>query len=111
MLQMCLRNKDKVLQYLKGHAGELPEISAKQLGALNVVGAVQLLVDRVSTIGGATHGQQENILVEGILESQSHGNGSSLAGQVGLDLEDALNSLGSSHWIKRRNISQLRVKI
>jgi len=53
----------------------------------------------VSTIRGAAHGQQENVLVQGILEGQGHGDGSSLTGQVRLYLEDALNSVGGGNIV------------
>ena len=59
--------------YLKVLGGELPEVGTEQLGALDVVGAVQLFVDGVGAIGGTTHGQQEDVLVEGILEGQGDG--------------------------------------
>lgn len=81
---------------LKVLGGQLPEVGTEQLGALNVVGTVQLLVDGVGTIGRATHGQQEDVLVKGILEGQGDGDRASLASQVGLDLEDALDSSGGS---------------
>lgn len=86
----------KQRSYLKVLGGQLPEVGTEQLGALDVVGAVQLLVNRVSAIGRATHGQQEDVLVEGILEGQGDGDRASLASQVGLDLEDALNSSSGS---------------
>lgn len=82
--------------YLKVLGGELPEVGTEQLGALDVVRAVQLLVDGMGAIGGTTHGQQEDVLVEGILEGQGDGDRASLTSQVGLDLEHALNSGGSS---------------
>lgn len=76
---------------------ELPKVGTEQLGALDVVGAVQLLVNRVGAVRGAAHGEQQNVLLEGILEGQGDGDGATLTGQIGLDLEDALNSVGSGN--------------
>lgn len=50
------------------------QVSAEQLGSLNVVPAVKLLVHGVSGVSGAAHGKKENVLSGGLLEGQSYGN-------------------------------------
>lgn len=69
------------------------QIGAQQLDTLNVVPLVQLLVDRVGAVGGAAHGQQQDVLARGLLKGQGDGDGAALAGVVGLDAPDPLDGL------------------
>lgn len=57
-----------------GLLGHVVQVSTQQLGSFDIIPAVQLLVGRVSGIGGAAHGQQKDILASGFLEGQCHGN-------------------------------------
>ena len=53
--------------------GHVVQVRAKQLRALDVVPAVELLVDGVRGVGGAAHGEQEDVLARGLLEGDGHG--------------------------------------
>lgn len=48
------------------------EVGSQQLDALDIVALIQLLVDGVSTIGGAAHGQQQHILASSLLEREGN---------------------------------------
>lgn len=49
------------------------QISTEQLGALDVVGLVEFLVDGMSGIRGTSHWQQKNVLSGGLFEGQCDG--------------------------------------
>lgn len=49
------------------------QISAQQLGALDVIAAIEFLVDAVRGVGRAAHGQQEHVLARGLLEREGYG--------------------------------------
>ncbi len=49
------------------------QVSSKQLDTLNVVVLVELLVDRVGTVGRASHGEQEDILASRLFEGKGNG--------------------------------------
>jgi hypothetical protein len=88
------------------------QISSQQLNTLNVVALIELLVNRVSTIRGATHRQQEHILARSLLESKGNRDAgncvssdtpssdsmidlpSTLTSVIRLDAPYTLNSLG-----------------
>lgn len=50
------------------------QICAQQFSSLNVVSPIQLLVDGVGGIGGATHRKKQDVLAGGLLESQCNRN-------------------------------------
>lgn len=70
------------------------QVRTKQLDSLNVVAAVELLVDGVRSIGRATHWQQKNILASCLLESKSDWNAAAFSGEIGLDFPHIFDSLG-----------------
>ena len=72
------------------------EVRTKGLGALNVVGHVDLLVGRVSTVITTANGQENNTGLENILEAQGDGNRTTLASVVGVDAPHLLGGSGSS---------------
>lgn len=53
---------------------------------LDVVAHVELLVLRVRHVVAGAHGQQQHVLVAGLLQRDSHRDGAALAGHVGLRL-------------------------
>lgn len=69
------------------------QVSAQELNAFDVVLLVELLVDGVSAVGGATHGQQQHILARGLLKGESDGDAAALASEVGLGAPDTLDGL------------------
>jgi hypothetical protein len=44
------------------------QISAQELDALDIIHLVKLLVDGVCRVGGAAHGEEEDILASRLLE-------------------------------------------
>ena len=70
------------------------QVGTQELDALNVVLLVELLVDGVGTVGGATHGKEKDVLASGLLEGQGDGDGTTLASEVGLHTPDTLGGLG-----------------
>lgn len=53
--------------------GHIMQIGAQQLGALDVVPPVELLVDGMRGVGGAAHGEQEDVFAGGLLEGDGYG--------------------------------------
>ena len=49
------------------------QVSAQQFNAFNVVSLVQLLINRVCCICGASHRKKEYVLASSLLECQGHG--------------------------------------
>lgn len=49
------------------------QISAQQLRTLDVVPAVELLVDGMRGVGGAAHGEQEDVFARGLLKGYGYG--------------------------------------
>jgi hypothetical protein len=72
---------------------DVVQVRAEQLGALDVVALVKLLVDRVGGVSAAAHGQEEHVLASRGLESESDGDGATLASEIGLDAPDLLDGL------------------
>lgn len=56
-----------------GLLSNVVQVSSKQLDTLNVVVLVELLVDRVGTVGRAPHGEQEDILASRLFEGKGNG--------------------------------------
>mgnify|MGYP005988134947 CR=1 FL=1 len=56
-----------------GLLSDVVEVGSQQLNTLNVVALVELLVDGMGTVGGATHGQQQDVLAGSLLEGQGDG--------------------------------------
>ena len=52
--------------------GHIVEVSAEELNTLDIIPLVQLLVDRMSTVSGATHWKEENVLSRRLFESEGH---------------------------------------
>jgi hypothetical protein len=71
------------------------QVRTKQLDTLDVVPLVKLLVNRVSSVGRASHREQQDILSGSLLESQSDRDRSTLTSVVRLNTEDVLDSLSS----------------
>ena len=63
-------------------------VAAQNLGSLDVVLDVDLLILRVGSIVRGPHGQEDDALLSGFLERQSDGNRSALPGEVGFDTVD-----------------------
>lgn len=73
--------------------GKLVEVRAEELGAVDVVGGVNLLVGRVGTVVTAADGEEENVEAENVGKVEGDGDGTALAGVVGLlavDLDGGL---------------------
>lgn len=49
------------------------QIRPQQLRPLNVIPPIQLLVDRMCRVGGAAHGEEQDILPRGLLEGDGDG--------------------------------------
>ena len=63
---------------------QLIGVRPKQLGPLDVVTNVNLLILRVGPVIRGSHGQEDHILPGGLLQGQSDGDAAPLPGQVGL---------------------------
>lgn len=56
------------------------QIGAEQFSSLDVVAAVELLVDAVRGVGGGAHGEEEDVFARGLLEGESYGDAGDAGG-------------------------------
>lgn len=56
-----------------GLLSNVVQVRAKQLDAFDIVLLVELLVDGVSAVGRAAHGEQENVLAGSLLKGEGNG--------------------------------------
>ena len=61
-----------------GLLGDVVQVRALQLDALDVVAAVELLVDRMGRVGAAAHGQQQDVLARRALKRDGDRDAASL---------------------------------
>lgn len=57
-----------------GLLGSVVQVSTEQLDALDVVALVELLVDGVSAVGRAAHGEEQDVLASSLLKGEGNGN-------------------------------------
>ena len=69
------------------------QVSPQQLGALDIVPPIQLLIDTMRAIGRTPHGQQQHVLARSLLKRKRDGDTASLPRHVGLDTKDLLHCL------------------
>ena len=73
--------------------GELIKVSSEQLGSLDVVPDVDLLVLRVSAVVASPHRQQDDVLAGSPFQGNGDWDGATLAGQIRLNAVDHLGGL------------------